>query len=1260
MAAKLKRFSTPTQEALKQLACLGNVVDIATLTLVFGETEEAINAALLEAVRAGLVFQHDNAYKFLHDRIQQAAYSLIPEDQRPEVHLRLGRVLRSRIHANELAERVFDVADQFNRGAARLVERNEKAQVAAINLHAGRKANSSAAYASACTYFSSGMVLLDESDWSSRYELTFNLWLERAQCELLNGNFERAAQLIGELLQRGASKVDQAAVHHLKVRLHTVKGEYPQAVENALTCLRLFGIDLPAHPSWEEVQAEYEGVWRNLNGRSIECLIDLPLMTDPELQAAMQVFSILTEVGYFTDFHLYCMLVCRIANISMQHGMSGASAHGYACLGSILGPVFHRYHEGYRLGRLACDLVEKHGFTGYRTKAYHDMGLVSLWTQPITSVIELRRATTRIATETGDLTFACYSMHQTITALLLRNEPLDAVRRESEIALDFARTAQFRDVADLIVSQQRFIATMLGRTATFSTFSDVQFDEAAFEAQLTGDRMRTMICLYWILKLKSRFLSGDYAEALAAAGKAKPMLWGETLQIYLLDYSYYTALTVAALYENASGDQQAEWNDVLAAHLEQLREWADNYPPTFGDKHALVSAEIARLEGRDADAMRRYEDAIRSAHESGFVQYEGLAHELAARFYAARGFETIAHAYLRNARHYYLRWGALGKVRQLEQRYPRLSEESARAASTAMIGSAVEHLDLDTVVKASQAVSGEIELGKLIETLMRIAVEHAGAERGLLIITRDGEPRIEAEATSGRGRVEVTLRQAAITRSEVPEAVLHTVIRTRASVILDDASAQNPFSGDGYFRDTHARSVLCLPMLKQAKLIGVLYLENNLTPRAFTPDRLAVLNLLASQAAISLENALLYADLRLEITERKHAQAEREQLEQRLRQAEKMEAVGRLAAGIAHDFNNVLAGVFAYGEMLIEETPEHSPLKRYAKNVLTAATRGRALVEQILAYSRSQLGKRAPLDIGQVVAETLELLRGLLPAAIRLEASAPQLPLVVIGDATQLHQVVMNLCSNAIQAMSAGGTLQVALEAAEFPAERTLSNGTLRPGHYVRLTVEDDGSGMDAATLAHIFEPFFTTKEVGRGTGLGLSLVYAIVSDAGGAIDVRSIPQQGSTFGIYLPRAHDAPVAAEDVPTPLPRGNGERVLLVDDEANILAMTTHVLSRLGYEPVPFSDGHAALAAFEAAPRSFDVVVTDDVMPGLTGTGLANLLRQQRHELPIILMSGYSGPILAQRALAAGVSELLVKPLQSRAIGAALARALHAAR
>jgi predicted ATPase/signal transduction histidine kinase len=861
MAGKLRRFSTTTQETLKQLACLGNVAEIATLTLVHREAEEAMHAALWEAVHAGLVFREHSAYKFLHDRIQQAAYTLIPEEHRAEVHLRIGRLLLASMTTDSLAEHPFDVANQLNRGAARLVERDEKTQVAAINLRAGRKAKASAAFASACVYLAAGMTLLDERDWGGQYELMFRLRLERAECEFLTGNFDTAEQLIGELLQRGASKVDQAAAYHLKVLLHTVKSENAQAVAIALKCHRLFGIDIPAHPTWEQVQAEYETVWQTLDGRPIESLIDLPIMTDPELQAAMQLLSVLTPPAYFTDLHLFSLLVCRMVNLSMQHGTSGASAHAYGILGHILGPVFHRYSEGYRFARLACDLVEKHGFIAYHAKVYHAMGLAAQWTQSITTAIDFNRATIRTAIETGDLTFACYSMCQSLHGLLLRNDPLDAVWRESEKSLDFVRKAGFRDMADAIVSHQRFIATMQGRTATFSTFGDARFDEAAFEAQLTGDRIPTMVCLYWIVKLKTRFLSGDYAEALAAADKAKALLWASAVWIQLLDYFYYTALTVAALYENATAGEQTGWRKLLMVHREQLREWAENYPPTFGDKHALVSAEFARIEGRDLDAMRLYEEAIRAARENGFVQNEGVANELAAQFYLKRGIEKVAHSYIRDARYCFLRWGALGKVQQLDERHPAIEEQtSVRPATT--IGASLEQLDLGTVMKASQAIAGEIVLEKLIETLLVIAVEHAGAERGLLIRPRGEEHRIEAEARTGPDKVEVQLGQRLLTPAELPESLLRYVVRTRESVILDDALTQNLFLEDEYVRQWSPRSVLCIPLVKQAKLMGVLYLENTLVPRVFTPKRLAMLEMLASQAAISLENASLYAELR--------------------------------------------------------------------------------------------------------------------------------------------------------------------------------------------------------------------------------------------------------------------------------------------------------------------------------------------------------------------------------------------------------------
>jgi PAS domain S-box-containing protein len=396
-----------------------------------------------------------------------------------------------------------------------------------------------------------------------------------------------------------------------------------------------------------------------------------------------------------------------------------------------------------------------------------------------------------------------------------------------------------------------------------------------------------------------------------------------------------------------------------------------------------------------------------------------------------------------------------------------------------------------------------------------------------------------------------------------------------------------------------------------------------------------------------------------DITERKLADAERVRLEQRLRQAEKMEAVGRLAGGIAHDFNNILGGILGYAEMLVESTPEGTSERRYARNVLTAANRASSLVEQILHYSRSQRGKRVPVELDRIVAETLELVRGSLGASIHLEARLPDTPLYVVGDPTQLHQIMMNLCTNAIHAMPGGGNLRVSLVPINVEADRVFQHTTLHAGRYARLTVEDTGSGMDSTTLQRLFEPFFTTKEVGKGTGLGLSLVYGIVMDSAGAIEVTSTQGKGSCFAIYLPQVESPVVTGDDAEPPVVRGKGERVLVVDDEEALMALTSETLKRLGYEPSAFPDGAKALAEFESRPERFDVVVTDEVMPGLTGTDLASSLRRRRRDLPIVLVSGYIGPMMSERALAAGVDAILKKPVQSRELAAALARVLKRA-
>jgi GAF domain-containing protein len=348
---------------------------------------------------------------------------------------------------------------------------------------------------------------------------------------------------------------------------------------------------------------------------------------------------------------------------------------------------------------------------------------------------------------------------------------------------------------------------------------------------------------------------------MAAAANAERLLWTSPYFFELAEHHLYSALTRAALCDAASAAERTEHLEALAAHDCQLQEWNENCPENFANRAALVAAEFARLEGRELDAERLYEQAIGSARANGFIHNEALAYELAARFYAARGFHQIADLYLRNARYGYLRWGAVGKVRRLDETYPDLRQEELHPGPTSTIGAPVEHLDLATVIKVSQAVSSEIVLENLIDTLMRTAIAQAGAERALLILPRGQEPRIEAEATISGDTVTVRLVDEAVTESVLPESVLHYVPRTREIVILDDAAAQSPFGVDSYIRQRQVRSILCLPLLNQAKLIGVLYLENNLTPRVFALTRISVLKLLASQAAIALENAHLYRNV---------------------------------------------------------------------------------------------------------------------------------------------------------------------------------------------------------------------------------------------------------------------------------------------------------------------------------------------------------------------------------------------------------------
>jgi PAS domain S-box-containing protein len=863
MVGKLSRLPAETQTALQQLACLGNVAEITILSIVLGKSNEDVRAALWDAVRLELVEQLEDSYKFIHDRVQEAAYSLIPERLRAEAHLRVGRMLASHTPAEKREEAVFEIVNQLNRGAGLITSRDEREQLADLNLLAGQRAKATTAYASALTYLTAGEALLPENPWERRHELTFALALHRGECEFLTGALAEAEQRLAALSSRAANTVERATVACLRADLYTALDQSSRAVAVGLDYLKHLGIDWSPHPTEEEARCEYEGIWSQLRGRTIEALINLPLMSDAASLATLDVLTKLVAPAFYTDGNLLALITCRAVNLSLERGNCDGSCFAYVLLGSFGGPRFGDYPAGYRFGRLGYDLVEGRGLKRFQARTYMDFGNVVLpWTKHIRAGRDLVLRAFESATKVGDVTYAAFCGNQLTTNLLAAGDPLDDAQRQAENGLAFAQKARFGSVVDRMTAQLGLIRTLRGLTPTFGSFDDGQLDELRIERHFSeSPDLAVAECWYWVRKLQARFFAGNYALAVNASLRAQPLLWTSQSHFEIAEFCFYAALSHAASWDAAPSDRKQQHFEALAAHHRQLEIWAANCPENFENRAALVGAEIARLEGRELDAESLYEQAIRSAQRNGFVHNEALANELASRYYAARGLERFAQLCLRSARYGYLRWGAAGKVRQLEQLHPHLRDAPVSTSSTITIGTPAEQLDVGTVLKAAQAVSGEIELGRLIETLLRIAIEHAGAERGLLILFSGDEPRITAEATTGRGQVEVTLHQTAVSPAEFPESVFNYVMRTRESVILDDASAQNPFSADEYVCQKHARSVLCMPLVKQAKLIGALYLENKLASHVFTPARISVLELLASQAAISLENARLYNDL---------------------------------------------------------------------------------------------------------------------------------------------------------------------------------------------------------------------------------------------------------------------------------------------------------------------------------------------------------------------------------------------------------------
>jgi PAS domain S-box-containing protein len=863
MVGKLTRLPVATQAALQHLACLGNVAEITVLSIVHSTSKEEIHSDLWEAVRLELIVRLEGVYRFVHDRVQEAAYSLIPAELRAATHLRIGRLLAAHTSPEKREEAIFEIVNQLNRGAELITARDEREQLAELNLTAGKRAKASTAYASALTYLVAGAALLEEDSWERRHELTFALQLNRAECEFLTGARAEAEQRLAALSSRAATMVERATVACLRADLYMTLDQGSRAVAVGLDYLRHLGVDWSPHPTEEEARREYERIWLQIGDRTIEELVDLPLMTDPASLATLDVLTKLGPAAFFTDFNLHSLVVCRAINLSLERGYGDGSCPHLEWLGAVAGACFGDYQAGFRFGQLGYDLVEKRGLKRFQARTYNNFAVQVLpWTRHVKAIREMVCRAFEAANKIGDLTFAAFSCGNLISNLLAAGDPLVEVQREVERGLAFVQKIGFGYAVDSMSPQIGLVRTLRGLTPKFGSFDDKQIDEVCLERRFASNPdLGPAEYGYWLRKVQARFMAGDYESAIEASSRAQKRAGAWQTTVDTADHCFYGALSRAAIYDSASPDERQQHLEALAAHHRQLEVWAVNCPENFENRAALVRAEIARIEGRILDAEHLYEQAIRSARANGFVHNEAVANEVAGRFYGARGFEEIAQLYLRSARQCYLSWGADGKVRQLDQLYPHLRKEEPVPDARRTIDAPIEHLELATVLKISQSVSGEIVLESLIDALLRTAIEHAGAERGLLLLPRGAELRIQAEVTTGGSSVAIALRDAPISSAELPEPVVRYAVRTQESVILDDASARGSFSNDEYIRRAHARSILCLPFVKQGRLIAVLYLENNLAANVFTPARIAVLNVLASSSAISLENSRLYREL---------------------------------------------------------------------------------------------------------------------------------------------------------------------------------------------------------------------------------------------------------------------------------------------------------------------------------------------------------------------------------------------------------------